>query len=110
MEEVEDEMQQISLADAQKLKTTHEVGDEIKDALPPIDFGRVAAQTAKQVIIQKVRDAERKRQYEEFKDRVGDVISGVVKRIDYGNVVVELGSAEGIIRKQDLIPRELFRQ
>jgi N utilization substance protein A len=110
VEEVEDEMQQISLADAQKLKATHEVGDEIKDALPPIDFGRVAAQTAKQVIIQKVRDAERKRQYEEFKDRVGDVISGVVKRIDYGNVVVELGSAEGIIRKQDLIPRELFRQ
>ncbi len=110
VEEVEDEMQQISLSDAQKLKADYVVGDEIRDPLPPIDFGRVAAQTAKQVIIQKVRDAERKRQYEEFKDRVGDIISGVVKRIDYGNVVVELGTAEGIIRKHDLIPRETFRQ
>ncbi len=110
VEEVEDEMQQISLSDAQKIKADYVVGDEIRDALPPIDFGRVAAQTAKQVIIQKVRDAERKRQYEEFKDRVGDIISGVVKRIDYGNIVVELGTAEGIIRKHDLIPRETFRQ
>jgi N utilization substance protein A len=111
VEEVEDEMQQISLAEAQRINADYEIGTEIKDPLPPIDFGRVAAQTAKQVIIQKVRDAERKRQYEEFKDRVGDVISGVVKRVDYGNVVVDLGgNAEGMIRKYDLIPRETFRQ
>lgn len=110
VEEVEDEMQQISVQEAKKIDAKHNIGDEIKDELPPIDFGRVAAQTAKQVIIQKVRDAERKRQYEEFKDRVGEVVNGVVKRVDYGNVVVDLGNAEGVIRRYDLIPRETFRQ
>src|SRR5690606_29724213 len=78
-------------------------------SLPPIDFGRVAAQTAKQVIVQKVRDAERERQYNEFKDRVGDIISGVVKRVEYGNVIVDIGRAEAILRRDQLIPREHFR-
>ena len=72
-----------------------QVGDFIVDPLPPIEFGRIAAQTAKQVIVQKVRDAERERQYEEFKDRVGEIINGVVKRVEYGNVIVDLGRGEG---------------
>jgi N utilization substance protein A len=110
VETVEDEMREISLSDARRLNSEYDIGDEIKDPLPPIDFGRVAAQNAKQAIIQEVRAAVRRRQYDEFKDRVGDVISGVVKRLDYGNVIVELGNAEGVIRKQDLIPRENFRQ
>jgi N utilization substance protein A len=110
VETVEDEVNQISLIEAKKLNSDYEVGTELRDPLPPIDFGRIAAQTAKQVIVQKVREAERERQYEEFKDRVGEVVSGVVKRVDYGNVVVELGNAEGYIRKYDLIPRETFRQ
>jgi transcription termination/antitermination protein NusA len=110
VEVVEDEINQMSLAEAKKLNDAYELGTELRDLLPPIDFGRIAAQTAKQVIVQKVREAERDRQYEEFKDRVGEVVSGVVKRVDYGNVVVELGNAEGYIRKYDLIPRETFRQ
>jgi len=108
-DEIEDESQQITLTDARKLKPELEVGDEIKEALPPFDFGRVAAQTAKQVIMQKVRDAERDRQYEEYKDRVGEIINGVVKRVEYGHVIVDLGRAEGIIRRNDGIPRENFQ-
>ena len=77
--------------------------------MPPIDFGRIAAQTAKQVIVQKVREAERKRQFAEFKDRVGEVINGVVKRVEFGNVIVDLGGrAEGVIRRDETIPREHF--
>ena len=79
------------------------------DPLPPIDFGRIAAQTAKQVIVQRVREDERKRQYEEFKDRVGEIINGVVKRTEYGNLMVELGRAEALLRRDELIPRESFR-
>jgi len=108
-DEIEDESQQITLTYARKLKPELEVGDEIKEALPPFDFGRVAAQTAKQVIMQKVRDAERDRQYEEYKDRVGEIINGVVKRVEYGHVIVDLGRAEGIIRRNDGIPRENFQ-
>ncbi|TAE33288.1 MAG: transcription termination/antitermination protein NusA [Alphaproteobacteria bacterium] len=109
VEEIEDEMREMSLSDAKRLDATYELGTEIKEPLPPIDFGRIAAQTAKQVIVQKVRDAERMRQYNEYKDRVGEIISGVVKRMEYGNVTVDFGNAEGFIRKQDLIPREIFR-
>ena len=84
------------------------VGDFIVDPLPPIDFGRIAAQTAKQVIVQKVRDAERIRQYNEFKDRIGEIVNGVVKRVETGNIVVDMGRAEGILRRDELIPREVF--
>src|SRR5690606_22312857 len=74
-----------------------------------IDFGRIAAQTAKQVIVQKVREAERKRQYEEFKDRVGEIVNGLVKRVEYGNVTVDLGRAEAVLRRDELLPREHFK-
>ena len=107
--EIEDEVQQITLTDAKKLDADLEIGDEIKEELPPFDFGRVAAQTAKQVIMQKVRDAERERQYNEYKDREGEIINGVVKRVEYGHVIVDLGRAEAIIRRNDGIPRENFQ-
>ncbi|KCZ55751.1 transcription elongation factor NusA [Hyphomonas beringensis] len=108
-DEFEDESKQLRLSEAKKIDDSLEVGDELKDELPPFDFGRVAAQTAKQVIMQKVRDAERERQYNEYKDRVGEIISGVVKRVEYGHVIVDLGRAEGIIRRNDGIPRENFQ-
>ncbi|HVY02870.1 MAG TPA: transcription termination factor NusA, partial [Caulobacterales bacterium] len=84
--------------------------DFITDPLPPIDFGRIAAQTAKQVIVQKVRDAERQRQYNEYKDRIGEIVNGLVKRVEYGNIIVDLGRAEGIIRRNEAIPRENLHQ
>ena len=107
--DIEDEVQQLTLTDAKKLDADLEIGDEIKEELPPFDFGRVAAQTAKQVIMQKVRDAERERQYNEYKDREGEIINGVVKRVEYGHVIVDLGRAEAIIRRNDGIPRENFQ-
>lgn len=107
--ELEDPAMQIALSDAKKIDAALEPGDEIKEELPPFDFGRVAAQTAKQVIMQKVRDAERERQFNEFKDREGEVINGIVKRVEYGHVIVDLGRAEGIIRRNDGIPRENFQ-
>ncbi len=109
VDQVENEATQILLADARKLNPAAEVGDWIADKLPPLDFGRIAAQSAKQVIVQKVREAERDRQYDEYKDRIGDIINGVVKRVEYGNVIVDLGRAEAIIRRDEMIPRELFR-
>src|SRR5262245_32569028 len=107
---VENEATQIPLGQAQRLNAEAEIGDFITDPLPPIDFGRIAAQTAKQVIVQKVRDAERKRQYLEFKDRVGEIVNGLVKRVEFGNVVVDLGRAEAMLRRDELLPRESFRQ
>ena len=109
VEEVENHFIEISLAEAQAMNPEAEVGSIITDPLPPMDFGRVAAQTAKQVIVQKVRDAERERTYEEFKDRAGEIINGVVRRVEYGNVIVDLGRGEGIIRRDQLINREAFR-
>src|SRR6187551_2096761 len=109
VEEPEDHFKQIDLKGAQKLKKDAALGDFIVDPLPPIEFGRIAAQAAKQVIFQKVRDAERERQHEEFKDRVGEVITGVVKRVEFGHVVVDLGRAEGVIRRDAQIPREMVR-
>lgn len=109
VDNIENETTELSLAQAKKIDKDLEIGDEIKDLLPPIDFGRVAAQTAKQVVLQKVRDAERDKQFNEFKDKIGEIISGVVKRVEYGNVVVDFGRTEAIIRRDDLIPRELFR-
>lgn len=110
VEEVEDPAQQITLEDAKRIDRDAEIGTELIDNLPPIDFGRIAAQTAKQVIVQKVREAERGRQYMEFKDRVGEVITGTVKRAEYGSVTVDLGKAEGIIRREEVIPREVYKR
>src|SRR5688500_707893 len=109
VEQVDDYFKQVSLEDAQKLQPGATVGDFIVDPLPAIEFGRIAAQAAKQVIFQKVRDAERERQYEEFKDRAGEIITGVVKRVEFGHVVVDLGRAEGVIRRDAQIPREVVR-
>ena len=109
VEEPEDHFKQVDLKGAQKLKKDAALGDFIVDPLPPIEFGRIAAQAAKQVIFQKVRDAERERQYEEFKDRANEVITGVVKRVEFGHVVVDLGRAEGVIRRDQQIPREMVR-
>jgi hypothetical protein len=86
-----------------------QVGDVIADPLPPLDFGRIAAQSAKQVIVQKVREAERDRQYDEYKDRIGEIVNGTVKRVEYGNVIVDLGRGEAIIRRDEMIPRETFK-
>ena len=107
---VENEATQIPLADARRFNPDAEIGDFITDPLPPIDFGRIAAQTAKQVIVQKVRDAERARQFKEFKDRVGEIVNGLAKRVEFGNVIVDLGRAEAILRRDELLPRETFRQ
>ncbi len=107
---IENEATQISLAEARRFNPDAELGDFITDPLPPIDFGRIAAQTAKQVIVQKVRDAERQRQFKEFKDRVGEIVNGLVKRVEFGNVIVDLGRAEAILRRDELLPRETFRQ
>ena len=109
VEEPEDFFKQISLKDARKKDATAEIGSYIVDPLPPVEFGRIAAQAAKQVIVQKVRDAERERQYEEFKDRQGEIITGVVKRAEFGHVVVDLGKAEGVIRRDQQIPREVLK-
>ncbi|MDP9149579.1 MAG: transcription termination factor NusA [Myxococcota bacterium] len=109
VEAPEDHFKQIDEKGAQKLQKGASIGDFIVDPLPPIEFGRIAAQAAKQVIFQKVRDAERERQHEEFKDRVSEVITGVVKRVEFGHVVVDLGRAEGVIRRDQQIPREMVR-
>jgi transcription termination factor NusA len=106
---VEDYFKQVDLKQGQKLQPGAALGDFIVDPLPPIDLGRIDAQSAKQVIFQKVRDAERERQYEEFKDRVGEIITGVVKSVEFGHVVVNLGRAEGVIRRDQQIPREVVR-
>ena len=106
---VENEETQIPLAIASKFQPDIKAGEYLVDPLPPIDFGRIAAQTAKQVIVQRVREYERKRQYNEFKDRVGEIINGTVKRTEYGNLMVEIGSAEALLRRDELIPRETFR-
>ena len=109
VEAVDDYFKQVDLKGAQKLQKDAKIGDFIVDPLPPIEFGRIQAQASKQIIFQKVRDAERERQYEEFKDRVGEIIIGVAKRVEFGHVVVDLGRAEGVIRRDQQIPRELVR-
>ena len=110
VEEVENDSTEIGLEEAKKLNPEAEVGFVFDEELPPVEFGRVASQAAKQVITQKVREAERARQYEEFKDRVGEVVNGIVKRVEYGNVIIDLGKAEAIIRRNDGIPRENLQQ
>ncbi len=108
-ETIENSATDISLEDARDRNPAAQVGDYIAEPLPPMDFGRIAAQSAKQVIVQKVREAERDRQYEEYKDRIGEIVNGQVKRVEYGNVIVDLGRGEGIVRRDELIPRENFR-
>jgi N utilization substance protein A len=110
VETVENEVTQITLTEAKRRDKNLEIGSQIKDPLPPIDFGRIAAQTAKQVIVQKVRDAERDKQFDEYKDRSAEIVSGTVKRIEYGNVTVDFGRTEGFLRRDEMIPRETFRQ
>ena len=109
VEEVDDYFKQVDLKGAQKLQADASVGDFIIDPLPGVDLGRIDAQAAKQVIFQKVRDAERERQYDEFKDRAGEIITGVVKSVEFGHVVVNLGRADGVIRRAQQIPREVAR-
>ncbi len=109
VEEVEDYFKQVSLEQAAKLQPDAKLGDFIVDPLPPVDLGRIDAQSAKQVIFQKVRDAERERQFEEFKDRGGEIITGVIKSVEFGHVIVNLGRAEGVIRRDQQIPREAAR-
>ena len=109
VENVENEATEITLDDARRRNPEAKIGDLIAESLPPLDFGRVAAQNAKQVIVQKVREAERERQFSEYKDRVGEIVNGTAKRVEYGNVIVDLGRAEGIIRRDEMIPRENVR-
>ncbi len=108
-EKVENDATEISLAEANRRNPAATVGDFIAEPLPPIEFGRIAAQNAKQVIVQKVRDAERERMYDEFKDRIGQIVNGTVKRVEYGNVIVDLGRGEAIVRRDEALPRETFR-
>ena len=107
-EVVENTSLEISINNAKQRNPAAQIGDFISEELPPIDFGRIAAQNAKQVIVQKVRDAERERQYNEFKDKIGEIIHGIVKRIEYGNIMVDVGRSEAIIRRNEKLPRETF--
>ena len=109
VEDVEDGATEISIDMAIEIDPTLVVGGELAEPLPPIDLGRVAAQAAKQVIVQRVREAERARQYEEYKDRSGEIVNGVVKRTEYGNVIVDLGRGEAVLRRDEALPRETFR-
>ena len=105
----EHEATELTLAEAQRLNPNIKIGEYIIDPLPPIDFGRIAAQTAKQVITQKVREAERNKQYEEYKEKIGTIINGTVKRLEFGNVIVDIGKTEAILRRDEIIPRENFK-
>jgi len=109
VEEIENETTQILLVDARAREPEIELGQFVIEDLPPIDLGRIAAQTAKQVIVQKVREAERQRQYREYKDRVGEIVNGIVKRNEFGNVTIDLGRAEALMRRDESLPREAFR-
>jgi len=109
VEQVENDATQLTVADAMRRNPNAKAGDMIAETLPPLDFGRVAAQNAKQVIVQKVREAERERHFNEYKDRIGEIVNGTVKRVEYGNVIIDLGRAEGIVRRDEMIPRENVR-
>ena len=105
-EDLENEQTQTNLVTAQLDNPDAEIGYEITTPLPPIEFGRVQSQMAKQVIMQKVREAERAKQYLEYKDRIGEIINGIVKRVEYGHIIVDLGRAEGVVRRDQTLPRE----
>ena len=108
-EDEESQASKILLKDAKAYNKDAKVGEYIIDTLPPIDFGRIAAQTAKQVIMQKVRDAERNKQFEEYQEKVGTIVNGTVKRIEFGNVILDIGKAEAVLRRDEIIPREKFK-
>ena len=108
-EDIENETTQLTLDDAQAYDPKIKVGEFLIDALPPIDFGRIAAQTAKQVIVQKVRDAERNKQFEEYREKIGTIVNGTVKRVEFGNVTIDIGKTEAILRRDETIPRERFK-
>ena len=110
VETVEDPVNEITLDEARKEKPDAEIGDELREELPPIDLERIAAHTAKHVIAQKLRDAERERIYEEYAPRVGELTTGIVKRVERGHVYLDLGKAEAVMYREDCIPRETFRQ
>src|SRR4051812_44661054 len=109
VDQVENDSTQIALEDANPRNRAARVGNYTAEGLPPLEYGRIAAQSAKQVIVKKVREAERDRQYQEYKDRIGDIVNGIVKRVEYGNVVVDLGRGEAIVRRDEMLPREVFR-
>ena len=109
VDEVLEEGRDITLADALRIKPDAKVGDVLEDQVPPIDFGRIAAQTVKQVMSQKIRDQERARQFDEYKDRAGEIVNGSVKLVEMGNVYVEIPHAEAVIRRDEVIPRESFK-
>ena len=112
VENIEDSSKEITLEEAKKINKENKnlkVGDKIFEDLPQIDFGRIAAQSAKQVISQRVKEAEKTRQYEDFVDKEGQILSGIIKRLEYGNVIIDLGKAEGVIKKDELIPREILK-
>ena len=109
VESVENESTQMTVKESERRNLNLEIGEFYKQVLPPIDFGRIAAQTAKQVISQKVREAERQRQFQEYKDRVGEIVVGTIKRVDNQSITIDLGRAEAIIKKDQMIPREQLR-
>lgn len=107
--EIENEVTQLRLSDAKKIQKDIKVGEFIIDVLPPLNLGRTAAQTAKQIIVQKVRDAERNRQFEEYKEKIGTIVNGTVKRVEFGGVILDIGKTEAILRRDEIIPREKFK-
>ena len=112
VDSIEDPSRQITIDQAKKLGKNSgdlKIGEKIYEELHQIDFGRIAAQSAKQVISSRVREAEKNRQYEDFIDKQGQILSGIIKRLEYGNVIVDLGKAEGVIKKDELIPREILK-
>ncbi|MBA2629119.1 MAG: transcription termination/antitermination protein NusA, partial [Rickettsiaceae bacterium] len=109
VDKVENTFQEISLEDALLIRPEAQKGEEIFEPLPPIDLGRVAAQTAKQVIVQRVGEIERESQYEDYKDRKGDILNGTVKRIEFGNIIVDVGRAEALLKKTQQIRGEMFK-
>src|SRR5471030_2048827 len=112
VEQIENDATQIALADARKKNPAAQIGDWIAESLPPFDFGRIPAQSSKQVLVQKIREAERDKQYDVYKDRIGEIINGIVKRVEYGNVICDLGGSgagEAVVRRDEMIPREMFR-
>ncbi|MDX8395037.1 MAG: NusA N-terminal domain-containing protein, partial [Mariprofundaceae bacterium] len=110
VEEVEEEENDLTLEQGKELDADAEVGSEFRESLPPIELGRIAAQTAKQVINQKIREAERERVVAEYEPRIGEMITGIVKRVERGNMYVDLGRGEAVMYREDLLPRESYRQ
>ena len=107
--EIENESTQLRLSDAKKIQPGIKVGEFIIDVLPPVNFGRTAAQTAKQIIVQRVRDAERNRQFEEYKEKIGTIVNGTIKRAEFNNIIVDIGKTEAVLRRDEIIPREKFK-